>query len=72
MFERIKKVLDIVTTVTLLVCAAVLIGKLVFEIVTMAKLKYPNECVIINGEYYCREVKKTVIQIEPNESGIEM
>ena len=59
MIKQIKDVLNIATTVILLVCASALIGKLIFEITIMAKLKYPSECVIINGEYYCREVKKT-------------
>ena len=66
MEKKIKDVLNIATTVILLVCTSALIGKLIFEITIMAKLKYPSECVIINGEYYCREVKKT------QDKGVEM
>ena len=55
----IKKAFDIVVDIVLIVCAMLLISKLILEIKTMIELVYPEDCIKINDNYYCKVRENT-------------
>lgn len=59
---KINKIADLILSIVLIVCVVLFGISLIKEIIIMNKLEYPEDCVKINDEYYCKqqnnEIKK--------------
>lgn len=53
---KINKIADLVLSIVLIVCVVLFGISLIKEIAIMNKLEYPENCVKINDEYYCKKI----------------
>lgn len=61
-----SKILDIILSIILIIGVMFLIYNLIVEIIVNSKLERPQDCIIINNQYYCKvrnEKAKTKIYL---------
>ena len=66
MSNKIKLIIDYVLNITLIVVALLFMFDLIKDIKIKTNLKYPGECIEVNGEYYCRNI------LEEKDKGIKL
>lgn len=65
---KINNIADLVLSIVLIVCVILFCISLIKEIIIMNKLEYPEDCIKINDEYYCKQMDNKI----NNDKGIKM
>ena len=66
MNNKIKKIIDYIINIILIIVSLLLIIKLIRDIKIQSELRFPGECIAVNKEYYCRNI------VEENDKGIKL